>query len=141
MCHSPSGAFRVQAPERAWALAVATRANDRPAAIPPDSTFCVKRFITDLRMKGGSTALLQSGAKCCSCRNGEADIGLGCRSAAGAILRKSELSAGRCCMLGGSVWRSHPYGTVTPLGQGALGQRSVFAVNVERKTCGLDTAA
>src|SRR5688572_10350444 len=66
MCHSPSGAFRVHAPERAaWALAEATTANDRPAAIPPDSTFCVKRFITDLRMKGDSTALLQSGATCC----------------------------------------------------------------------------
>src|SRR5919106_1571058 len=63
MCHSPSGAFRDHAPERAaaWALAEATTANDRPAAIPPDSTFCVKRFITDLRMKGDSTALLLFG--------------------------------------------------------------------------------
>src|ERR671922_728089 len=72
MCHSPSGAFRVQAPDRAaWALADAARATDRPAAIPPDSTFCVKRFISDLRMKGDSTALLQSDACCqlgdCGC--------------------------------------------------------------------------
>src|SRR5688572_2140367 len=72
MCHSPSGALRVQAPDRAaWALADDARATNRPAAIPPDSTFCVKRFITDLRMKGDSTALLQSVACCqlgdCGC--------------------------------------------------------------------------
>jgi hypothetical protein len=29
---------------------------------------------------------------------------------------------------------------MAPPGQDALGQRSVFAVNVERKICGLDTA-
>src|SRR5687767_8335810 len=65
MCHSPSGAFWVQTPDRAaWALADAASATDRLAAIPPDSTFCVKRFITDLRMKGDSTALLQFVACC-----------------------------------------------------------------------------
>src|SRR4051812_15937401 len=70
MCHSPSGAFRVQATVRAaWAVADAAMATLSPAAIPPDTTFCVKRFITDLRMKGGSTALLQSVATCCECRS------------------------------------------------------------------------
>jgi hypothetical protein len=34
---------------------LATAANARPAATP-DNTFRVKRFITDLRMKGDSTA-------------------------------------------------------------------------------------
>src|SRR3954465_13945874 len=70
MCHSPSGAFRVHAPVRAaWAVAVAAKATLSPAAMPPDTTFCVKRFITDLRMKGGSTALLQSVATCCEGRS------------------------------------------------------------------------
>src|SRR3954467_14338843 len=74
MCHSPSGAFRVHAPVRAaWAVAVAAKATLSPAAIPPDTTFCVKRFITDLRMKGGSTALLQSVATCCECRSDGGD--------------------------------------------------------------------
>src|SRR3954470_21271561 len=53
MCHSPSGAFRVQAPDRAcWALADITTATERPAASPPDTTCCAKRFITNLREKG-----------------------------------------------------------------------------------------
>src|SRR3954466_1100891 len=74
MCHSPSGALRVQAPVRAaWAVADAAKATLSPAAIPPDTTFCVKRFITDLRMKGGSTALLQSVATCCECRSEDRD--------------------------------------------------------------------
>src|SRR6266481_6596445 len=86
MCHSPSGAFRVQAPVRApWAVADAATATLSPAAIPPDTTFCVKRFITDLRMKGGSTALLHSVATCClshaaSAGTAEAATGLECRS-------------------------------------------------------------
>src|SRR2546427_431503 len=86
MCHSPSGAFRVQAPVRApWAVADAATATLSPAAIPPDSTFCVKRFITDLRMKGGSTALLHSIATCCmsqaaSAGTAETATGLECRS-------------------------------------------------------------
>src|SRR5829696_7814115 len=55
MCHSPSGAFRVQAPDRAcWALADNATATDSPAASPPDTTFCATRFITDLREKGDS---------------------------------------------------------------------------------------
>src|SRR4051812_22251584 len=59
MCHSPSGAFRVQAPVRAcWALADNATATDNPAASPPDTTCCAKRFITDLREKGDSPALL-----------------------------------------------------------------------------------
>jgi hypothetical protein len=43
--------------------------------MPPDSTFWVKRFITDLRMKGGSTALLHSVATCCQCRRSVGDRG------------------------------------------------------------------
>src|SRR5918912_3302200 len=55
MCHSPSGAFRVHSPDRAcWALADNATATDSPAASPPDTTFCAKRFITDLREKGDS---------------------------------------------------------------------------------------
>src|SRR5882724_4852677 len=86
MYHSPSGAFRVHGPVRAaWALADTATATLSPAAIPPDSTFCVKRFITDLRMKGGSTALLHSVATCClshaaSAGTAEAATGLECRS-------------------------------------------------------------
>src|SRR5215213_3930256 len=65
MCHSPSGALMVQAPDRAWAVADTATATLSPAAIPPDTTFWVNRFITDLRMKGGSTALLHFVATCC----------------------------------------------------------------------------
>src|SRR5512135_2610707 len=54
ICQSPSGALRVQAPARApWALATAANAT---LAATPENTFRVKRFITDLRMKGDSTA-------------------------------------------------------------------------------------
>src|SRR5688572_17018726 len=59
MCHSPSGAFWVQAPDRAcWASADSATATERPVASPPDTTFCAKRFITNLREKGDSPALL-----------------------------------------------------------------------------------
>src|SRR5215207_7402897 len=55
MCHSPSGAFSVQTPDRAcWALADNATATVSPAASPPDTTFCATRFITDLREKGDS---------------------------------------------------------------------------------------
>src|SRR5919107_3636610 len=61
MCHSPSGAFRVQAPDRAcWALADNATATDNPAASPPDTTFCATRFISDLREKGDSSYSLPS---------------------------------------------------------------------------------
>src|SRR6476660_7801264 len=63
MCHSPSGAFRVHAPDRAaWALADTATAIDNPAASPPDTTFCAKRFITDLREKGDSELTFHFGA-------------------------------------------------------------------------------
>src|ERR687890_1072500 len=65
MCHSPSGAFWVQTPDRAcWASADITTAADKPAASPPDTTFCAKRFITNLREKGDSPALRQL-TRCC----------------------------------------------------------------------------
>src|SRR5690348_16332737 len=64
MCHSPSGAFRVHAPDRAcWAPADTATATDSPAASPPDTTFCAKRFITDLREKGDSVLTF---TPCCS---------------------------------------------------------------------------
>src|SRR5688572_15661269 len=53
MCTSPAGAFRVQAPD--FARALATVANAQLAATPP-TTIRVMRFITDLRMKGDTTA-------------------------------------------------------------------------------------
>ncbi|MGH6978337.1 MAG: hypothetical protein ACRED4_03455, partial [Brevundimonas sp.] len=71
-------------------------ATDKPAAIPPDNTFCVKRFITDLRMKGGSTALLQSEAKkenrkpTNAAHAGTGGAGTGRMPVAPARLRKSE---------------------------------------------------
>src|SRR5918997_2169179 len=65
MCHSPSGAFWVQTPDRAcWASADIATATDKPAASPPDTTFCAKRFITNLREKGDSPALRQL-MRCC----------------------------------------------------------------------------
>src|SRR4029453_11110300 len=60
MAPPPAGAFRVQAPDFAWALA--TVANAQLAATPP-TTIRVKRFITDLRMKGDTTAPAPS--RCC----------------------------------------------------------------------------
>src|SRR5918995_2786950 len=71
MCHSPSGAFSVQTPDRAcWALADNATATESPAASPPDTTFCATRFITDLREKGDSKlkilsyVLRQVGRRC-----------------------------------------------------------------------------
>ena len=85
--HVPFALGRVQGPSprrAAWALADAATATLSPAAIPPDSTFCVKRFITDLRMKGGSTALLHSLPRaampeCRSRRRGASDAARGPR--------------------------------------------------------------
>src|SRR5918999_1871345 len=58
MCHSPSGALSVQAPDRAcWASADNATATESPAASPPDTTFCATRFITNLREKGDSPIL------------------------------------------------------------------------------------
>jgi hypothetical protein len=73
MCHSPSGALSVQAPDRAcWASADIATASDKPAASPPDTTFCAKLFITDLREKGDSPTLRQL-LRCCGTDIGKED--------------------------------------------------------------------
>src|SRR5215210_7265052 len=85
MCHSPSGAFPVHAPERAcWASADITTAADKPAASPPDTTFCAKRFITNLREKGDSPALRQL-MRCCGTDFERKRLVGGPRSAAGSV--------------------------------------------------------
>src|SRR3954452_1909523 len=56
---SPSLAPSVQAALVCWAWALATDATNSVAATP-DNTCRVVRFITDLRMKGDSTTVLQS---------------------------------------------------------------------------------
>src|SRR5688572_10610882 len=95
MCHSPSGAFWVQTPERAcWALADTATATERPATSPPDTTFCAKRFITDLREKGDSPALLPfhcdvCDAQCCEYRLQTQLVAGGARSTVGSIHRRS----------------------------------------------------
>src|SRR5688572_19414780 len=88
MCHSLSGAFWVQTPDRAcWASADNTTAADKPAASPPDTTFCAKRFITDLREKGDSPALLLM--RCCGTDIvKEESGGSGARPAAGRHQRR-----------------------------------------------------
>src|SRR3954454_21480832 len=55
---SPSLAPSVHAALECWAWALATDATRRVAATP-DNTCRVVRFITDLRMKGDSTTVLQ----------------------------------------------------------------------------------
>src|SRR5918995_3069785 len=91
MCHSPSGAFSVQTPDRAcWALADNATATESPAASPPDTTFCATRFITDLREKGDSKLKIYP----TSCVRSGGDVGSSCfESRPGPVLRDRRSNA------------------------------------------------
>src|SRR5215208_3611398 len=113
MCHSPSGASRVQAPDLAcWALADNATATESPAASPPDTTFCATRFITNLREKGDSPADF---APCYFLRIGRAAYGLVYRESRPGPLLQTDVQT--------LCWTGGPRSTV-----GSIHRRNALAI-------------